>query len=440
MEQAHENKPTKTNFSELVLLRMYYKDNVQIHRDSIKISDFNTTIFHDASYVGGPVRYRVDLKGYKFYIQGEETSFDVTPLRVKLDSISTPPRIYWNKSSLYNNDIRIIAFNQSFPVNQPGTVDTYARIGQPDYTTVLVAANNPPPSQVFSAFQLEIRKEIYVGIKIPAFSEAAYVASLHAYFLVSQNLLYKIDDQTYQVSGVLNFSTSKRFVVSRNGTYAYLYSGSELQRVDLNSMSITDQINISDITQVYYQGVSSPTVSDDNMLSYSMDAFKQYVIDLTNKTIVWSKDARWYNSATISPDGQYLYWNQTVYKKNGGNWDTAIGTITLPPDYLVNAAFRSDTKNQLIVSTTASGIDLYDVASTSISGPTRVSTNSFSFRYDTSTETIMYTTYINGYLGDGVVVNANTNAEVRTLSAIYNPQSMVYLNGHFFHTTGAIIP
>jgi hypothetical protein len=426
-------KPEKFNFSELILLRSYYENGVYVAKDSIKITDFNTTVYHDASYVGGEVRYRVDMKGYNFYIQGEETSFNVKPISLRVDSLSTPVMIRWQRLPLYNNNILI---NNVHPPNEANGIPVHARFGQPGSATVTIRPVSPPQPG-WPTYQREIRKDVFVGIKTNPFYMIEYVPSKNAYFLINNGTVYRLHAGTYEITGSLAIPGNQfsGLCFSHNGEHAYVYQYDKLYRLNLDGMYISETINLTAITGVPNQGFEyKPTVSDDNVVAFALYAMPKHVVDLNSKTVVWTKTG--YGSPVISPDGQYLYWLGTIYKKQNGNWDNTYGTLAIGLGSINTPLFRQDTQHQVIIDKGASdGIFIYDLNTLQLVSKLSLI---YTFRYDRHTQSFM-TVPSYGYLGD-IFVYDDSNTEKRKLEGVFEPEKVFYVNGHYFHTSGSILP
>jgi hypothetical protein len=211
-------------------------------------------------------------------------------------------------------------------------------------------------------------------------------------------------------------------------------------------MYVAEQIDIRSIVGADRPITGGVKLSDDNRIAFAMEATaNKYVVDLNAKVVEWVKPTPWYILPQLSPDGQYLFVADSVYIKQNGNWDTLLGRI--PSDGVQNVAFRQDAKQHLVVNRGQyKGIFIYDLAAQpdgqgllqAVDMPP-VAGEYFCYdRYTSGFQIIKVSP--GGYLGDASVYDVATFTLTRQVSTIYEPKSTLYVNGHFFHGSGAILP
>ncbi len=444
--------PDKQNFSQLVVVRTYDEVGLNIIYDSLFVTDKTSTTFHDDSYVGGKVIYHIVLKGYKFKIAGPSTTFDTTPFQLTFDSLATPRTLRWTKPTLYGNSLMfaVTSPSPSYPPIQvlPGSDGGSYSIGQ--NAEPLFGGASPyqislnPINTKFS-HGYTIRKTIYNGTKIPKFQAIQYVASLHAYFLLYDNALTKIDDQNFSTRGTLAFDTPQNYPgvaafipISANGQFAYLQKSSDaniLVQVDLSTMSVLRSVNLKSYTSFPYFAPEFMRVSNDNLLYFESNG-SEYIVDMTLNQIVWTPPAG-ERQHYLSPDGGFLATTGTVYKRNSGNWNTVFGTFSTPT--YGTFQFRQGVQNELIL--VADYIYVYDLDSPPDgTGALRLlaSADVPPLRY------ILYDPFSNTlsgipFLVDEIrVYDLTTFQEIMRLpiAGIDDPLGARYINGRFFHKLG----
>jgi hypothetical protein len=442
------SSPNRFSFLELIILRRYLdKLGSVLKTDSIKISDLRTTSFHDASYVGGPVTYRIDLKGYKFYVQGQETTFNVTPLSYVLDPMASIPKLNWEKSPLYNNDITILLGGEFRP-DLPGSSSFDVRFGQPDYTYLRIKANNPPPG-FLGQYIFEEKIVIYKGIKVPQINAVVFLSSENSYLIVSGNsTLYKIDATTLQISGSLALNTSNflRLVSSENDQFIYLQSGTTLTRVSSN-LNIIYSVDLVNILGSRPQDLFVTSLSNDNIVAIKLMGTSlredNIAIDLNQNKTVWKQVANYRAQPMISPNGEYIYLDGALYNK--ANWSVPLGVLT-GSNASSSVFFRQGGYNQLFVDQYGGvGSYVYDLNLPPTNGQFNPIESVPSYKYDRFTDSFfnLKILYPTNYLAEGYVFEGVNLAQVRFFDLIFsetNFDNVKYLNGHLFHFSGFYLP
>lgn len=436
--------PDKFTFTELIIYRTYLNSNNNIiARDSIKIPNHHLTTFHDASYVGGPVKYRIDLKGFKYYIVGAESFFNITPLSFSLDSSVPDPITTWSISPLYNNDIVILSGNETYPINEPGQIiSNFIAFGQEPLLSFKIKANNPPPSYL-PKYEYDFSTRIYRGIRLPAFKNMEYHVSKNVYLLLSTSKLYKLDANNFAVTDSIALppTPNGNLVSSNNTEHIYLYNNDRLNEVNVDNLSLGQEINLKTITGSANQGfIYPPSLSDDNIITFQF-VNKNFAVDLNMAQVVWQKNA--IGRSSISPNSEYIYFNSSIYGNKDTNWSTLLGTISSSSinyckfwqtDKIQIMAYRffNNPTEIIDLSQGPDGMGVYNLSFT-IPYNYQLDRHSQNF-YKISPDG-------GGVFGDGYAYNSTTLEEVRKLSNIYIQNSGIfYINNHFFHSNGFVIP
>jgi hypothetical protein len=441
------NTPDRFTFTELIVIRSYLSANGNVvARDSIKIEDRNTTLIHESSYVGGPVTYRVDLKGYKYYVPGSETSFNVTPLRFTLDSLSTIQKLSYDISPLYNNDIAIVVDGISRPPDESVTYSYDGIFGTLTELEFRVVATHPPPS-FFAPHRYTIRVAVYKGIKIPSFEDIEYIPSENIYLLSTSTAILRLDGNTYEVTGTYLYPNhiGRNLLASANGEYVYIYGVDKLYPLDYKSpnLSVGTPINLTTITGVWNQGlIYEPEISTNNIITFSLAATsKVFAADLNTSQIVWQ--ATGFGRPIISDDAAYIYFKGSVYKNENNSWGTFIGTVSQANNEL-NAYFKQVAGVAKVAVATFGPGDVYiynpsiPVANSILNPESNIP---YYYQYDKHSQQYLALVNASSSLANGFIYDSETLEQTNSLQWIVLYSGTARLcNGHIFHSNGYIWP
>lgn len=424
-------KPEKFNFNELVIVRMYYKSGSHLDTDTLKLADPAVEVFHDASYVGGEVRYRIDIRGYQYVIQGEEANFNINPVPFTIEEKIGPPVLNIPKSPLYNNDIRMnVYYFNSYPLNQDNVIPTYVRFGQPDIVPVTVYPTSPAPGQEFYRYSFNI--PVRAGKQIPAFDFVKFIPGANAYLMSARNQVYKVDGTSFQTLASISLPRDVGIVCSQDGNHIYAYGYDQLYKLNASTLSVVETIDLTALVGVNQGLMYAPSVSNDNVMAIALyGQQKKQLIDMNSRLILENKTAM--DMPVLSPDGQYLIVDRVIYKKSNDNWNTVHANV--PGSNLYSAGFRQDSKNELLVINNGM-LEVYDLPS--MAQKTVPSVALTYLNYDSNTETYFVPT--GSSIGDTKVIDANTFEEVGTPVTTWEISNVRYVNGHFFHRSGSVMP
>ncbi len=439
------NSPTSDTFLEMIILRRYLNEaGNPIHTDSIKVQDRNATIFHDASYVGGKVSYRIDFKGYKYYVQGVETLFSVNPLSFSLDSLAAAPVVSWKKSPLYNNDISIV-FGNTYPISAEGNRTLY----QLDFAfqtseTLLLVANNPPASNTHSPYRKEIYVPLYHGVKIDQFYSIVYLPSEDVYLATGDNqVLRKIDASTLQTVASLDLPTGGLLISSPNGKYFCLRTENNLYEVKPTGPMSVEKIDIQSLTGNQNNVISgTPSLSDNNTLAFCVNYWtspKEFVFDLNSSEVLWTKSYTTF--PILSAAGDYMYASNKIYKKEGTGW-TELDGLLPESEYTPKAMFYDNgSENRLYFA--GYPLKVYEVEGMSDPDGNRIPSQSLTYNgawIDHHSDTFCGVDNLNSYVGTAYIHDLLDESKLLRTQTVREPEKMVYLNGHFFHRNGFYLP
>lgn len=439
--------PNRFTFTELIVFRSYLDQNGNvIARDSIKIDDHQTTLIHESSYVGGPVTYRVDLKGYKFYVKGGETSFNVTPLHFTLDSLSAVQKLSYDISPLYNNDIAIYLGGVNRPPDEPFTYFLDGFFGRVTSLEFRVYANHPPPSY-FVAHYYIVNPGIYKGIKIPSYGDLEYIPSENIYLLASSTSVLRIDGSTYEVTGTYTYPgyIGRNLLASDDGQHVYIYGAGldKLYPFNYQSMTVGTAINLTTITGLANQGLNyEPGISNNNIITISLGAtLKVFAVDLNTSQIVWQSTG--FSRPLISADAEYIYYKGSVYKNENNGWGTLVGTVSQANNEMAVYFNQISGVSKVAVSTFGPGkIYIYNLSTPAVNGTLNPESDiPYYYQYDKHSQHYLALVNQTSWLADGFVYNSETLELTKSLqSIVVDPGKATLCNGHIFHSNGFIWP
>jgi hypothetical protein len=344
--------PSKFNIKEMILIRINNLD----HLDTLRIPDIHSTEFHDAFYLGGDVKYRIDMKSGT-YVTGKTSSFTCLPFNPVLDPKTGI--ISWEKPLLYGNNLTLRVNDNLVTWNQPGAFDPHVLFGQ----TMGVAFTLLPaivlPDNHLDAYNISIIASR--GLKLPFESQSIrYHAAANAYFMTTNTEVVKIDPVTFKEVGRLYVAVRfEGLSLSHNGTYAYLSDINNIYRFDPVSFQITETIPLKSLLgspfdmTVYWP----PAISDNNVMVVVSDNGEN-AIDMNTRTLLWRKTGQPHDIPVISPDGNFILEAATVYKRNGNSWDL-YGTLTGSEPIYYARTFITENGNNLMLTTGDTTTPLY---------------------------------------------------------------------------------
>lgn len=431
--------PANDNFSNLVIRRRYFgnENSSAVIRD-LTVPDKHAVVFHDADYRGGDVSYSIILIDGDLRSESEPTFFHIDPLKVKVDSLASPyPVMSWEQSPLYNNDIEITIVGQpSHPIDQPGELEFPMTFGTTKKITMAIVPIAGPPGDGYT-----IVKQVAMGVSIPEFTSVHYYPADNSYVFLDHNTLRKVNADTWEE--LATASASGNLLVSEDHLSSYyLTSALQIVKFDPVSLSTISSFNLGDVSGMPANLglLGRGRVTNDNLLACRLDG-GEVVIDLAAHSILWSATSR--NMPELTPDGNLLFHQGTLYSRTDGGWNTVAGSLnSWTSDWPV--VFRQNDENQMFMKT-ALEIMVFnlDAANGGALTPERIESISSLGKqiiYQSESNTIRINRSVDGaealYIYD-----ANTFEVVRTSPGTSSSLSAtVFVNGHLFHKSGFYLP
>lgn len=333
------NPSDKKNFLGYKLLKSYRsRDNI-IKTDTIFSGGPESSYFHDELYTGGSVKYRVDIQGYMFYVEGQEKTFDLDPinLKVSLESDKTV-KISWSDFKLYNNKLVFRlekttyenysrpypqSFNpiQTLGIQKDGEIELgfEGKFGNPEIYKFIIS---PDVENSYYLHNYAEEHKVGIGTKIHSFIDIAFCQEAEKMFLVHDlkqegkvirlvrynlNTLAPIDSLDVAVNAF------DKLLVSDNGQHIYITDkvGTDIQLLHFNAadLSLLETISVTGLVGELneYGGVSS--ISNNNLLAIRQNYSQNLVVDMTLKSISWQNEpvTEVGYAFSFSPDGEYFF-------------------------------------------------------------------------------------------------------------------------------------
>ena len=345
------DRAEKENFREYKLLKLYQDRDKRTKTDTLYTGDFNTGYFHDSLYTGGKVEYRIDIKGYNFYVAGEGKSFELDPIKLKVSLVDEKTvKISWSEFALYNNKLafRIAKTNYAaYYLSYSGTgyyyqartisaekegevlINFEERFGNPELYEFRIV---PDHEDWYHLNNYSEHEEIGIGTRIHRFSEVAFSPSAEKMYLIHPldregqavrlfsydlNVMKPIDSLDLQLTAF------HKLLVSENGMHIYVADkvGPDIRLLQVNptDLSLRETTSISGMlgTSLDHYAVVTPP-SNNNRIVVSANFQYNTVIDMNQKAISWQSEAGMTvdNEVCISPNGEYVFHTQ----KDSGGW------------------------------------------------------------------------------------------------------------------------
>lgn len=429
------NPPVKRNFKELIIFRTYYTETTLI-RDSLKVSDFRTEIWHDNDYVGGRVGYSIDIKGFGFYVKGRETRFDVRPVQPVLDSLTNPPVLSWSRSLLYGNDLEVSFAFQTYDHARAQQIAITIPFGESRIYELEVRPKLRAWPQYHSYRQPVL---IYRGVRIPSFAGIGFLEPISSFVAVNRDTLYVIDSESAKVIRTKNISYGSTLLISPNNQSIYLLMGRILTLLDPISLEAIDQIDLSAIVSIDWWTMESVFLTNDDHLVLNPWSNVSYLINLKDHNLVLTKIGSLGADLQIAPDGETITFGREVFRRDFGLWPTAPTGI-LAGASLYNYVFLNESTSNLIYD--ASG---GEVLRFNISGSPDASGN-YQPEVFHLARTISDPIFIDGgklCTIDGLNATLYSLNNFSKLKELPNPSSsgqFFYFRGNLIHSNGFIFP
>lgn len=432
------NPPANDNYSNLTIRRVYYRNNNPFRVKDITASDKHALVFHDADYRGGDVSYSIILTDDDLRSESEATFFYSEPLRVEVDSLASPyPLMRWDRSPLYNNGIMITIQGQpSQPIDQPGELEIPMTFGMSKTIRMNIVPIAGPPEDGYT-----IVKQVAMGVSIPEFTSVHYYPSDNSYVFLDHNTLRKVNADTWEESATAPASGNLLVSEDHLSSY-YLTSSLQIVKFDPVSLSSTESFNLGDIPgmPVNPSLLGYGRLTNDNLLACRLVG-GEVVLNLVARSIVWSATSG--NMPELTPDGNLLFHQGTLYSRTDGSWNTKAGSLnSWTSDWPV--VFRQNDQNQMFMKT-ALEIMVFDLdaADGGALTPERIESISSLGKqiiYQSESNTIRINRFVDG-VEALYIYDANTFEVARTSPGTSSSlPATVFVNGHLFHNSGLYLP
>lgn len=432
--------PNKTNFQKLVVLKHYVVDYVHQSVDTLRPASNNDTFIHDQSYVGGEVRYTVDLKAPGMYLVGEEASFSCDPVTLSFDSDSS--EIKWTRPLIYGNNIDLIINNvDHISAENAGSYRVDVPFGSSAFASVTINPLNP---ERYNPIQYTKRIEAFQGKRCATFDKVEYLPSDNSFIFFTSNQLSKVEGYSFSTIGVPSFYASM-LMQSINGLYTYIWNGNVLsnglglRKTNSSALNISESYDLKTIMGGSPLLEGRPMITDNNMLCgrFSGTFFPYYVLDMTTQTVLWKGQVQ----ATLSHNSEHMLRSDSVFARGNNNWKIFEGRIATSG--LTNFVFYENEVIDRLYATAANGtLEVFD-----LNGPAngvgelpKVLHNLPAVPSGYKVDSFGNALYSIESSGTVKVYDISTFQLKKTITSIFEPFEVVYLNGSLLHQNGFVLP
>ncbi|WP_276371903.1 hypothetical protein [Chryseolinea sp. H1M3-3] len=451
--------PEKSNFLNYEVKRFFKDTNgqwVEYHMPKPWTLDATALYFRDSLYIGGDVRYRVDLLGYKSTRSGIHKDTHFKTLQFEIQPISDDQVVLrWPPSLFYNNitTVSLGTYNkpeQKFEPNQSGEVTIDTPFG---HSTVYYLSTFGRYSDKGWADQFHV----WTGDKL----EFDGISSLDTYgfhhygareMLISDNskpdeallvnsVTGSIDRRVefeayYQSAGHQWSAEHSMYGKSFDGKNFYLFTGMEVIRFDQN-MDYLETIDFTAINSGFSMYAHSIEVSNDGVACFYISGQVVGVFDLQKKIKITP-----YLQATpapphISPNSKFFFNDGTLYTIVN---DQLSQLILLNDRANIRDAVFSSSSDRLFVVYRTGHMDVIDLSTRNVVQTFSFQGNSFSgVSYDPLTG------YVGFVVGDTqttyLVIDPIGNSLVKSLKVAYPSYEQFRLfNNVIYSTRGFAFP
>lgn len=416
------NSYKKWNFQSYTLIKEFSTDNYYYETtDYVTINSQNDTSWVDSSYVGGYVRYRVDItaagkttrSNVKSYSWFPKTNFSIEEGKVILKW--QPPLFHENvkKTLLYSYYPPFLNFDQVSDNLTSYQIETDLELGQIYNVTVQLESSDTRQSLRFqpSAF---LGKDYFFPLSQPTLYHP--INEIFYGFTSLNGGVNSIMDQALNFNAMVSFGGSyfKRqisyngqyFITleSKNGTFSFYDTQPESLQLS-NEFKLNGNINYD------------LSVSDNGLVAYS-SVTGTFVLDWETRNIIFSTTIHG-EQVLISPSGKYLMIGKNIFKYQSGGFQY-YGSLTI--DYLLLMTFTEN--NELIVSYPEGILKVWNLDTLSIVTTIQTPVISYwSLRYDPVSKRAMYSDFRAYYL---------INLQSGSVKKIASDSYITLLNGKLF--------
>lgn len=421
------NSYKKWNFQSYTLIKECSKDNYYYDVcDYITIDDKSDTTWIDSNYVGGFVRYRIDVSAADKTTRGDFKSYSWFP-KTSFEVIDKKIKFYWQPPRFYANTKAVQLFTPNVNSQIIDQNDTSYQI--------------EPIIELGSVYSISIIYQSEKDAHSLSFSPLAFVGQDY-FYPISQPFLYHPIAKLYYGYSAINGGVTS-VLDDRLNFKAMVYNQGKgnKRRLSLNGQYFITQV-FNDAVQTFHD--TDPTTLE---LSQGYSGIEGTAFDFSvannglvacttskgNVVFEWASKAQVFSNQVlgtrilISPSGQYLLNDQNIYRYQSGSFQL-IGSVSI--DFLSLVTFTKD--NELAVSYSTGEIKFWNVESLTITKTIQTPiVNTWGLSYDTFSDRLMINDSHAHYM-----INPGTGSVTKIVSDSY-PVTLV--NSKLFAPLGGYL-
>ncbi|MCB0489981.1 MAG: hypothetical protein R2820_06710 [Cyclobacteriaceae bacterium] len=371
------DKPTKLNFSNY-LLKKYLKngDTWSTFAERQMLINRQKSSFRDSTYLGGPVRYKMELVSDDITVIGSNNDFDVPSIKFSFEQESgLNYRLFW-ETTFYNSAEGVILGNLGPDMHfdsQPHSITKEIEFGDYYYPAFSVFSNSTRSStwgneKLYAGRELVFEDNLTEVQGAPIkLGNKSYVVEQRDVFIVNE-----VDEVTMSIQRRQSYShllglnpvtesgyANRQLIVNSSKTDAYLFVGQYAYRFDDNFQHI-QTVNLTPIVQTGSRSFVYGTQIYGNVLAGFVDYsdFETKLINLNNLTVIFQPDNN--DPFLLTSDGHHYIHSDNVYEIIDNNSVVKIWTLPTKSGQLVG----TNNSNQFVQSS-GGFVYLYDIATKS---------------------------------------------------------------------------
>jgi hypothetical protein len=417
------NSYKKWNFQSYTLVKEYSRDNYYYETtDYVTIDSHNDTSWVDSNFVGGYVRYRIDITAagkttrsdVASYSWLPESSFTVDNAKVNFNW--EPPLFYANvkETILYSPYPPYINFEAVSSSLTSYSIDTPLELGEIYGIILRYESNNPNQSLQFQ-LKAFIGKQYFFPHSQPTLFHPTN--KLYYGYTALNGGVNSIMDQDLNFNSMVYWNPAYYVrKISLNGQFfislEVIGNGFAFYDTNPESLQLSNQYQLDGYINY------DLSVSNNGLIAFS--SFKgTFVLDWLNKNMIFSTTIVG-EQVQISPSGKYLMIGKNIFKNQSGTFQFH-GSVTI--DFLTRAVFNE--ADELIVSYYDGTLKLWDITNFSLVATVQTPiSNAWSINYDPVSKRVLITDFRAHYL-----INFQTGSVNKIVSDNYN---VTLLNGKLF--------
>ncbi len=358
------NSYKKWNFQSYTLIKEFSRDNYYYETtDYVTIDSQNDTSWVDSDFVGGYVRYRIDITAagkttrsdVKSYSWLPKTDYSIEGGKVILKWQT--PQFYSNvkRTLLYSYYPPFLNFDQVSDNLTSYQIDVDLELGEIYSITVLLDSSDPKQSLRFQPSGF-IGKDYFFPYTQPNLFHP--VDKIFYGYTILNGGINSIMDQNFNFYAMVYFGESfYRRKISYNGQYFITHESKNgrfsFNDTDPKSLQLSNNYEIDGVLN------SELSISDNGLLAYATLA-GTFVIDWKTRNTIFSTPIKG-EQVLISPSGKYLMIGKNIYINQSGVFQY-YGSITI--NYLLRMIFTEN--DELIVSYPDGTLKIWNLANLSI--------------------------------------------------------------------------